>query len=315
MSLTNPNKVITEERLSEFYQEILPYLGGNAEAGFTPVGTIIAVMGNSAPARYLACNGQVVNIADYPILANYFLAQFGSKNYFGGDGTTTFGIPDLRGEFLRGTGTNSHENQGSGTNVGDHQDGTLFTDTYFYFSDSFVTINAKGSGGTHYPLNADSTISGSNGASIKVSNSRNGNDYQMHTSRPTNTSVLYCIATENIFMSSELQYSEDEKVVGIDTDGKYIYQKTFDCGTISGQNKTISHSISNIYRIKNVLSNYRNSNNNGWCGTGNYYGSGGSGTNNWISFGADKTSIYIYAGSSANWITDCEITLQYTKTS
>ena len=28
MSLTNPNKVITEERLSEFYTNILPYLGG-----------------------------------------------------------------------------------------------------------------------------------------------------------------------------------------------------------------------------------------------------------------------------------------------
>lgn len=28
MSLTNPNKVITEERLSEFYGQILPYLGG-----------------------------------------------------------------------------------------------------------------------------------------------------------------------------------------------------------------------------------------------------------------------------------------------
>lgn len=32
MSLTNPNKVITEERLSEFYQGILPYLGGMPEA-------------------------------------------------------------------------------------------------------------------------------------------------------------------------------------------------------------------------------------------------------------------------------------------
>ena len=31
MSLTNPNKVITEERLSEFYQGILPYLGGMPE--------------------------------------------------------------------------------------------------------------------------------------------------------------------------------------------------------------------------------------------------------------------------------------------
>lgn len=32
MSLTNPNKVVTEERLSEFYQSILPYLGGMPEA-------------------------------------------------------------------------------------------------------------------------------------------------------------------------------------------------------------------------------------------------------------------------------------------
>lgn len=31
MSLTNPNKVITEERLSEFYQSIFPYLGGMPE--------------------------------------------------------------------------------------------------------------------------------------------------------------------------------------------------------------------------------------------------------------------------------------------
>ena len=31
MSLTNPNKVITEERLSEFYQQILPYMGGMPE--------------------------------------------------------------------------------------------------------------------------------------------------------------------------------------------------------------------------------------------------------------------------------------------
>ena len=31
MSLTNPNKLITEERLSDFYQQILPYMGGMPE--------------------------------------------------------------------------------------------------------------------------------------------------------------------------------------------------------------------------------------------------------------------------------------------
>lgn len=31
MSLTNPNKIVTEERLSEFYGQILPYMGGMPE--------------------------------------------------------------------------------------------------------------------------------------------------------------------------------------------------------------------------------------------------------------------------------------------
>lgn len=82
-------------------------------------------MGTAAPDGYLVCDGTVYNISDYPLLANHFETQFQTKNHFGGDGITTFAVPDLRGEFLRGTGTNSHTNQGSGLNVGMHQDGTI----------------------------------------------------------------------------------------------------------------------------------------------------------------------------------------------
>ena len=106
MSLTNPNKVVTEERLADFYQSILPYLGGMPDVcggGFAPIGTIIAFMGTTAPQDYLACDGTVYNIADYPRLAQFFTDQFGSANKFGGNGTTTFAVPDLKGEFLRGT--------------------------------------------------------------------------------------------------------------------------------------------------------------------------------------------------------------------
>ena len=46
------------------------------------------------------------------------------------------------------------------------------------------------------------------------------------TSRPTNTSVLYCIATKNIYLNPSLDYSTDEKIVGTWIDGKPIYQKT-----------------------------------------------------------------------------------------
>ena len=83
------NSVITQAKLKEFYDNyIYPYLNGSAHSGYTPIGTIISLMGNSAPDNYLVCDGTIYNITDYPLLASYFNTQFGSYNYFGGDGTT-----------------------------------------------------------------------------------------------------------------------------------------------------------------------------------------------------------------------------------
>ena len=227
MSLTNPKKVVTEERLAGFYQSILPYLGGMPDVcggGFAPIGTIIAFMGTTAPQDYLACDGTVHNIADYPRLAQFFTDQFGSANYFGGNGTTTFAVPDLRGEFLRGTGTNGHENQGSGANVGVHQNGTvqpafalssdqkeLFTGYNTYGDVSVVGYDARESTNTTKRF----VISGSN--------STTETSARKFTSRPTNTSILWCIKA----VEPGEVYSTSERIVGTWIDGKPIYQKTF----------------------------------------------------------------------------------------
>ena len=138
------------------YDRIRPYMGGlvSSKAGFTPVGTIISVMGTTAPANYLACNGQTVNVADYPELADYFENQFGTKYEFGGSGTT-FGIPDLRGEFLRGTGTNSHTDQGSGGDVGEHQDATAVPNIVITGTENANMLQIYWSNGYKYPENPD----------------------------------------------------------------------------------------------------------------------------------------------------------------
>ncbi len=228
MSLSNPERIVTKQDLKDFYDGILPYLGGNVEAGFTPIGTIIAVMGNSAPTNYLACNGQVVNIADYPELANYFLAQFGSRSKFGGNGTTTFGIPDLRGEFLRGTGTNSHANNGNGAAVGTHQDATRTPLLYrnnstMGFYDGFDTSTSF-----HTLSNNEDTKPRGSVQLVTISATKGAvqDDYTSVVSRPTNTSVLYCIATKNIYLNPSLSYTEEEQVVGQWINGKTLYQKT-----------------------------------------------------------------------------------------
>lgn len=169
-----------------------------------PTGTIISLMGKTAPDGYLACDGTVYNIVDYPTLAAYFAVQFEAADYFGGDADNdgTFAMPDLRGEFLRGTGTNSHENQGSGANVGAHQDGTEHVDFRYDSSNKWVGGFARANSGANLGANkTDSSVDAVSelcllaGASIDTNPSWTQNRMITYTSRPTNTSVLYCIKT------------------------------------------------------------------------------------------------------------------------
>ena len=223
MALTNPEKVVTEQRLNEYHNTILPYLGGNSMVacggGYAPLGTIIAFMGMTAPSDFLACDGTVYNIADYEELSDFIELQFGSANYFGGNGTTTFAVPDLRGEFLRGTGTNGHSNQGNGSSVGVHQDGTEFPSS----GANPESINAWINNGERTGIiNKDSTIQ-RDLLNRSVLSQQSEHALDAFTSRPTNTSVLYCIKAK----SQGNGYSLDEQIVGTWIDGKPIYQITF----------------------------------------------------------------------------------------
>ena len=183
----------------------LPHGGGlNTEALEVPIGTIIAFMGNTPPENYLACDGNTYRIADYRPLANFINLQFGSFNYFGGDGVDTFAVPDLRGEFLRGTGTNSHANSGDGDSVGVHQVGTSMPSMGW----AAYPNNVNWIGGT-YDANAGNHILVANwdyavrpttgSMTLKVSKSPGyfTNIPSAYTTRPTNTSVLYCIKYKN----------------------------------------------------------------------------------------------------------------------
>jgi microcystin-dependent protein len=70
------------------------------------VGQIIPVGFNFAPVGWLLCQGQIVSIAQFDVL----FALIGTA--YGGDGQTTFGIPDLRGR--------SPLHQGQGTNLSNY---------------------------------------------------------------------------------------------------------------------------------------------------------------------------------------------------
>lgn len=63
----------------------------------TPTGLIQAFGGGTAPSGYLLCDGSLVSRVTYPGLFTAIGSTWGS-----GDGSTTFSLPDLRGQFLRG---------------------------------------------------------------------------------------------------------------------------------------------------------------------------------------------------------------------
>lgn len=217
----------------------------NASAG-TPVGEIISYMGNTVPANYLACDGSEYNISDYQELANHFIKEFGSVNYFGGDGATTFAVPDLRGEFLRGTGT-AERNTGTGAAVGTHQDATSHVYIQHNTYDN-ICIQSKES--EVKPENVDTlhTNVEKTGRYWSRNGTFSGNGNASYTSRPTNTSVLYCIKYKPTYFATDGHtYSYEERRVGTWVDGKPLYEKTVDFGSLPNATvKEVPHGIENV---------------------------------------------------------------------
>jgi len=72
-----------------------PAAGGGIDPA--PIGSIVSYAGAAAPSGYLLCNGAAVSRTTYAAL----FAAIGTT-YGVGNGSTTFNLPDLRGEFVRG---------------------------------------------------------------------------------------------------------------------------------------------------------------------------------------------------------------------
>lgn len=73
--------------LNGVYNEVDEYMAGQ----------VVFIAGNAIPTGYLECNGATVSRATYATLFSAIGSIYGP-----GDGATTFNLPDLRGEFLRG---------------------------------------------------------------------------------------------------------------------------------------------------------------------------------------------------------------------
>lgn len=151
-----------------------------------PPGAICAFPSPTPPSGWIKANGAILSISTYPAL----FAAIGAT--FGGNGTTTFGVPDLRAEVIRGF------DDGRGIDTG-RAFGTVQTDALqghnhvtYYSTQGFT-----GSGGNSYVM---FTSGGGNNTSGLTDSVRNpisdGSGGAVRTASETrsrNVSLLYCI--------------------------------------------------------------------------------------------------------------------------
>ena len=139
----------------------------------TPSGAVMAFAMNSAPAGWLAADGSNVNRTTYAALFSAIGTTYGA-----GDGSTTFALPDLRGYFVRGSGTNS-DSTAAGT-FGVKQADDLKSHTHTYTDQVQVSVgvfNTAGGTGQDGATDLGRTTGSTGGAET----------------RPKNIAMLYCI--------------------------------------------------------------------------------------------------------------------------
>jgi microcystin-dependent protein len=153
---------------------------------------------NFAPRGWLACDGQLL-----PISQNTALFSLLGTTY-GGDGRSTFALPDLRGRFPMGVG------QGPG--LSDRQLGELpGSETVVLTTAQMPAHNhglrATSTANTSNPSGAALANVGTNGAAYRTPGvlaasssslvSAGGN--QPHENRQPALALIFCIATQGVF--------------------------------------------------------------------------------------------------------------------
>lgn len=157
--------------------------------GLLPSGTIIHVCMNTPPTGFLKANGDAVSRTTY---ANLFAAI--GTTFGAGDGTTTFTLPDLRGQFVRGWADNG--NVDTGRTFGSTQTDTM-QGHYHNFSGStgpgnkpYGTIAGQSSMGQWNPPDNSTThvLTGP-----PQNDGTNGATRTSSETRPKNVALLACI--------------------------------------------------------------------------------------------------------------------------
>jgi len=142
-------------------------------------GIVTAYAGATVPTNWLECNGAAISRTTYAALFAAIGVLWGV-----GDGSTTFNLPDMRGEFLRGWDNGRGVDSGRAFASSQTDDIKAHTHTLDNLIKATTTINAGG--GSEHNTN-DATDAAQR---ITISGSTGGTE-----TRPKNIAMMYIIKT------------------------------------------------------------------------------------------------------------------------
>ena len=148
---------------------------GLSEWSKTPVGAIVTYPVDSIPSHCLECNGATISRGTYPELFTAIGTTYGE-----GDGSTTFKIPDLRGEFIRGW------DNSRGVDIG-RTFGSSQVDAFKSHNHSFSATGADASNTATYL---------SHGGTANFDLTTITNSTGDVETRPRNVAMMFCIVYE-----------------------------------------------------------------------------------------------------------------------
>lgn len=260
----------------------------NATGAITlPAGIVMAWPDTEAniPANdFLYCDGDAVSRTTYSELFNVIGVKYGN-----GDGSTTFNLPDYRGEFLRGlddTASNdpdaaSRTDRGDGTtgdNVGTKQDHQLDSHTH--------NANARDAREDPTGGNEFAGLDGGSDNPDLITDPTGGNE-----TRPRNVAVLYVISTGKLPIAPNIIniLPTDRPILSINaTDTEHDID--FAAGKISSDDGTLV--MVNSAMTKSVDTPFSSGTNQGGWPSGLAYPS------------INRTTIHVFEVSTPGGITD-----------
>jgi microcystin-dependent protein len=149
-----------------------------------PVGTIVSYGGRNIPNGWLLCDGNMISRIQYN---NLFLAI--DSVWGNGDGFSTFHLPDLRGQFLRGVSANSNVDPDTTLRIAKFNGGNTGNKVGSYQVDEFKVHNHSSNFGTASGCGPMAGLSnGTFYCNPSVSNNSGGNE-----TRPKNAYVYYIV--------------------------------------------------------------------------------------------------------------------------